>query len=80
MSEHKFNVGQTVEYSPGFNASGGKGRYTVVRQLPDAGEIPQYRIKSVRDGQERMVLENQLSRAANSAALKLFTPRRSGDR
>ncbi len=61
MSEHKFRVGQAVEFFPdrtvGHQA---KGRYTIVRLLPVEGNTPQYRIKSKADGHERMVRESDL--------------------
>ena len=61
MSEHKFRVGQAVEFfpDPGTDRSS-RGRYTIVRLLPLEGNTPQYRIKSALDGQERLVRENQL--------------------
>jgi hypothetical protein len=39
-----------------------KGRYKVVRQLPEAGNAFQYRIKSETDGHERVVREDQIER------------------
>jgi len=61
MSEHKFNVGQAVEYfaSRRFDRLAG-GRYTIVRLLPIEGDTPQYRIKSTLDGRERMVRESEI--------------------
>jgi hypothetical protein len=61
MSEHKFRVGQAVEFfpDPGIDRSS-RGRYTIVRLLPLEGNTPQYRIKSALDGQERLVRETQL--------------------
>lgn len=61
MSEHKFRVGQAVEYLAHrrFDRLAG-GSYTVVRLLPLAGNAPQYRIKSASDGRERMVIENEI--------------------
>jgi hypothetical protein len=61
MSEHKFHVGQAVDYfaSKRFDRLAG-GRYTVVRLLPPEGNTPQYRIKSTLDGRERMVQENEI--------------------
>ena len=61
MSEHKFRVGEAVEYfaSKRFDRLAG-GRYTVVRLLPIDGKIPQYRIKSTLDGRERMVHESEI--------------------
>ena len=52
MATHKFVVGQTLHFSPGLGGdSKGKGRYKVVRQLPESDGIFQYRIKSEMDGQ-----------------------------
>jgi hypothetical protein len=61
MPEHKFRVGQAVEYfaSRRFDRLAG-GRYTVVRLLPLEGNVPQYRIKSTLDGRERMVHESEI--------------------
>jgi hypothetical protein len=61
MSEHKFRVGQAVEYfaSRRFDRLAG-GSYTVVRLLPLDGNAPQYRIKSALDGRERMVHESEI--------------------
>jgi hypothetical protein len=72
VAKHKFNIGQTVDFSAGFAGGSGKGRYTIVRLLPNEGDTPQYRIKSSRDGQERMVLESQLVRSAGSPGASLF--------
>ena len=63
MSTHKFSVGQTLHFSPGLGEdSKRKGRYKVVRQLPEAGNTLQYRIRSEVDGHERVVRENQIER------------------
>jgi hypothetical protein len=61
MSEHKFHVGQAVEYfaSRRFDRLAG-GRYMIVRLLPIEGNTPQYRIKSALDGRERMVRESEI--------------------
>jgi hypothetical protein len=61
MSDHKFSVGQAVDYfaSKRFDRLAG-GRYTVVRLLPLEGNTPQYRIKSALDGRERMVHESEI--------------------
>ena len=63
MATHKFAVGQSLHFSPGIGGdSKGKGRYKVVRQLPETGGIFQYRIKSEMDGHERVVREDQTER------------------
>jgi hypothetical protein len=62
MLEHKFRVGQTVDFSPGrgiYHIS--KGRYTIVRLLPMDSDTPQYRIKNNTEGHERMVHEGELA-------------------
>jgi hypothetical protein len=61
MSQHKFRVGQAVEFSPDPGVDRlSRGRYTIVRLLPLEGNTPQYRIKNATDGHERMVRESQL--------------------
>jgi hypothetical protein len=58
---HKFDLGVHVAYKPG--PFGERGYFRVTRQLPDGGHGLQYRIRSDRDGQERVVTENALERA-----------------
>jgi hypothetical protein len=75
MREHKFRVGQTVDYSPprSYTLSPPRsspdrlktkdpvlGRFSIVRLMPALGSEQQYRIKSTVDGHERMALESQL--------------------
>lgn len=63
MAGHKFAIGQAVQFSPDRRIDGSaRGRYTIVRLLPEEGNTPQYRIQSKADGHERVVLENQLER------------------
>jgi hypothetical protein len=62
MATHKFAVGQTLYFSPGRSEESKKGHYKVVRQLPETGNMFQYRIKSELDGQERIVREDQIER------------------
>ena len=63
MAMHKFSVGQALHFSPGLGEdSKRKGRYKVVRQLPEAGNTFQYRIRSDVDGHERVVREDQIER------------------
>jgi hypothetical protein len=59
--EHKFRVGQSVDFFPGRGIDHrSKGQYTVVLLRPFDGDAPQYRIKNKVDGQERIVRENEL--------------------
>ena len=61
MLQHKFRVGQGVDFSPSRGIDpGSKGCYTIVRLLPIEGNIPQYRIKNDTDGHERMVFEGEI--------------------
>jgi hypothetical protein len=63
VSEHKFRVGQAVEFFPDPGVDrGSRGRYTIIRLLPLDGNTPQYRLKSAADGHERMARETQLGR------------------
>jgi hypothetical protein len=63
LAAHRFAVGQAVQFSPDRREDGSaRGRYTVVRLLPEEGNTPQYRIKSTADGHERVVRETQLER------------------
>lgn len=59
---HKFDLGVHVSCKPGpFAAS---GNFRVTRHLPDSGQGLQYRIRSDRDGHERVVSESALLRTA----------------
>ena len=64
MSVHKFTIGQTVQFSPDrYQERSGRGRFKVVRLLPEAANVLQYRVKSQTDGHERVVREDQLMRS-----------------
>ncbi|QGM99926.1 hypothetical protein [Methylocystis parvus] len=58
---HKFELGVHVVCKPGPFAA--NGYFRVTRHLPDGGYGLQYRIRSDRDGHERVVAENALERA-----------------
>jgi hypothetical protein len=61
MQDHKFNVGETLQFTPSaFDRSAPRGLYEVVRLLPPGGLGQQYRVKCVADGHERVVAESQL--------------------
>lgn len=62
MSQHKFKVGQVVDYDPGRLGMRASSReYKVVRLLPPEGSDLLYRIKSVGETFERVVKEHELS-------------------
>ena len=64
MSTYKFAVGQTVRFSPDRQQlSADRGWFKIVRQLPEAASVLQYRVKSQSDGHERVVREDQLARS-----------------
>lgn len=63
MAQHKYSVGQIVRFTPDRNTdASARGAYTVVRTLPEADGVLQYRVKAKVDGMERVVREDQLGR------------------
>jgi hypothetical protein len=63
MSQHKFRVGQLVDYNPGRRGTltSAKG-YKVLRLLPAEGGDLLYRIKSIGEMFERVATERELAR------------------
>lgn len=61
MKEHKFKVGQFVRVAAPKFLGTPRGRYEVLRLMPPAGNQNQYRVRSVENGVERMVKEEDLS-------------------
>lgn len=62
MAQHKFKVGQDVDYTPGKHVAAAS-RYRVVRRLPiEQGELT-YRIKSPIELFERVVRESEIAAA-----------------
>lgn len=61
MAQHRFVVGQSVEFLPGtYDGNVPRGMYTIVRLLPIEARNSQYRVKHLADGHERVVTESQL--------------------
>ncbi len=61
MAQHKFSIGQIVDFRPGAHEpNANRGLYTVRRQLPSETRDLQYRIQSNINGHERVVRESQL--------------------
>ena len=61
MPEHKYQVGQPVEFFPERGVEHtAKGRFKIFRLLLGEGNTPRYRIKHEVDGHERMVGESEL--------------------
>jgi len=59
MSDHKFKIGQFVNYNPRSKLSAGV--YQIAQLMPPAGDEPQYRIKSEAEGHLRVAMESELS-------------------
>lgn len=57
---HKFAIGAHVVHKVGARSE--SIGFRVTRHLPDGGEGLQYRIKSDRDGHERVAIESSLER------------------
>ena len=69
MQRHSFEVGQRIELVAGMlTPPGVTGHYTVVRLLPNDAADREYRVRSDRDGHERVVRESQM-RSGPLAAL-----------
>ncbi|WP_043834388.1 hypothetical protein [Muricoccus aerilatus] len=69
MQRHSYEIGQSVELVAGvLTPPGMTGQYVITRLLPNDASDREYRVKSERDGHERVVRESQL-RAGRAAAL-----------
>lgn len=61
MTNHKFKIGQMVDFSPPrFEAPAAHSGYTIVRQMPKEAGENHYRIKSAADVNERVAKERDL--------------------
>jgi hypothetical protein len=61
MAAYKFKVGQKVTVVMQARAPKIGGSFTIVRTLPAEQGNNQYRLKSVTDGHERVVMEVQIN-------------------
>lgn len=62
MSEHKFKIGQGLQFTPRrTNIGFMRNPCKVVRLLPAEADEPQYRIKCSNENFERVVREGELS-------------------
>lgn len=57
---HKFAIGALVLHKVGAQTE--SGSFKVTRHLPDGGQGLQYRIRSERDGHERVAIESAIER------------------
>jgi hypothetical protein len=65
MTQHKFKIGQSVNYTAGpYGSAGASNVYTITQLLPPEGDDFQYKIKSATEPHERVAKESQLNRAA----------------
>ena len=64
MSNHKFKIGQSVNYTSGPFGDSARGIYRITELLPPDGDNFQYKIKSAAEPHERVARESQLDRAA----------------
>ena len=65
MPEHKFKIGQSVQFTSGpFGRGAATGIYKVTQLLPPEGDEYQYPIKSAREPHERVAKESQMARVA----------------
>jgi hypothetical protein len=65
MPEHKFKIGQSVNFTSGpFGRGAASSIYKVTQLLPPEGDDYQYRIKSASEPHERVVKESQMNRVA----------------
>ena len=63
MNNHKFKVGQTVNYAPRLIAAvNADAIFKITQLLPPEGD--EYRIRSASEPYERVAKESQLNRAA----------------
>ena len=65
MNNHKFKVGQTVNYAPRLIAAvNADAIFKITQLLPPEGDEFQYRIRNTSEPYERVAKESQLNRAA----------------
>jgi hypothetical protein len=61
MAEHKFHIGQTLNFHPHRMSSQARpGKCKVIRLVSSEGDTPQYRVKCVAENFERVVSESEL--------------------
>jgi hypothetical protein len=61
VSNHKFKIGQSVNYTSG--PFGGSGVYKITQLLPPERDDFQYKTKSAAEAHERVAKESQLDPA-----------------
>jgi hypothetical protein len=62
MQQHKFKIGEFVDYHPGrLGLSASAREYKILRLLPAEGNDLLYRIKSIGEAFERVAKERELA-------------------
>lgn len=61
MPSHKFAAGRKVQIAASDLRLSPLGQFEIVRAMPIEHGILQYRIKSLKDGHQRVVMESELS-------------------
>lgn len=61
MPSHKFAAGRKVQIAASDLRLSPLGQFEIVRALPIEHGVLQYRIKSLKDGHQRVVMESDLS-------------------
>jgi len=61
MRVHKYTIGRTVEFLPSDLRLTPLGPFEIMRVLPIEHGIAQYRIKSLKDGHQRVAVESDLT-------------------
>ena len=63
LGDHRFKVGQSVNYTSGPRSqAGSSGVYKITQLLPPEGDEQHYRIKSADEPHERVAKETDLKR------------------
>jgi hypothetical protein len=65
MHGHKFRVGDVVEARASLSAATPPGPYEIMCLLPPTGMSNQYRLKSLKNGHERIIREDDIFRSDN---------------
>ena len=60
MLVHKFKIGRTISFVHSDLRPTPLGQFEILRTLPIEHGIVQYRIKSLKDGHQRVVMESDL--------------------
>ena len=75
QQQHRYRIGEDIELIPrSFTPRDAGGQYTVTRLLPNDSSDREYRVKSGRDGHERVVRESEMRPSATTLASRTWGP------